>query len=125
MQSKATRMKAISMETKKEVLERQDYRSISGAYLGDDVNFHHVISRGGSGVGLAFNIVALTFDEHRAVHDHQDIKVNGRKRYTWEEFQILMKNHLKIEYPGWNEEACHYKKYWEAQDYWNAIGKGK
>lgn len=122
--SKATKMKEISMATKNEVLDRQHNRSITGVYLTPyNVTFHHVIERGsGSGVGLAFNIVALTFDEHRAYHDKQPIIVNGRKRYTWMEFEILMKNYLKIHYPGWTEEACSIHKYWEVKDYWNAIG---
>lgn len=124
--SNATKMKEISMETKYEVLERQNNRSITGVYLTPyNTTFHHVIERGsGSGVGLAFNIVAITFDEHRAYHDHQDIFVNGRKRYTYLEFGILMKNYLKIQYPGWNEGACHIHKYWSEEDYWDAI-KGR
>ena len=122
--SKATKMKEISAKTKNEVLDRQHNRSITGVYLTPyNCEFHHVIQRGsGSGVGLAFNIIALTFDEHRAYHDHQDILVNGRKRYTYLEFGIVMKNYLKIAYPGWNEEACSIHKYWEEKDYWDAIG---
>lgn len=124
--SKATKMKEISFATKCQVLDRQGNRSLTGVYLSHPY-FHHVVERGnGSGVGLAFNIIALTFEEHRAVHDHQPIMVNGRQRYSWDEFQILMKNYLKIQYPKWTEEACHIHKYWEEQDYWDAIeGKKK
>lgn len=122
--SKATKMKEISAKTKNEVLDRQHNRSITGVYLTPyNCEFHHVIQRGsGSGVGLAFNIIALTFDEHRAYHDKQNILVNGRKRYTWMEFEIIMKNYLKIQYPGWREDICHIHKYWEEKDYWDAIG---
>ena len=125
--SKLTKAKEISFETKQKVLDRQGNRSVSGVYLAPyNVEFHHVIYRSDGGIGLPFNIVALTKDEHRWVHDHQPILVNGRKRYTWDEFQILMKNHLKLRYPHWSEEACRYHKYWDEQDYIDAIeGKKK
>ena len=120
--SKLTKFKEISDKTKEEVLERQHYRSISGVALTPyNTEFHHVISRGNSGIGLAFNIVAITSEEHRWYHDHCDIKVYGKKRYTYLEFEILMKNHLKIKYPGWREEICHFHKYWTEADYWKAI----
>lgn len=120
--SKLSQAKEISIETKYEVLERQHWRSISGvAITKDNVSFHHVISRGNGGIGLAFNIVAITPNEHRWYHDHADIMVNGRKRYTWIEFDILMKNHLKLKYPYWNENACKYHKMWDVKDYWNEI----
>ena len=120
--SRLTKAKEISQETKKAVWDRQHGRSISGVALSpSNVEFHHVIYRSDSGIGLAYNIVALTRDEHRWVHDHQPILVNGRKRYTWDEFNILMKNHLKIRYPHWSEELCRFHKYWDGQDYWDAI----
>lgn len=123
--SKQAKMKDISYKTKCEVLDRQGNRSLTGVYLSDwNVSYHHVIYRSneqGGGVGLAFNIVALTKEEHRWVHDHQPILVNGEKRYSWDEFNILMKNHLKLHYPHWSEEACRYHKYWDEQDYWDAI----
>lgn len=125
--SKLTKAKEINVETKQIVLERQGYRSISGVYIPDihHGEFHHVIGRGNEGIGLAFNIVALTPDEHRWYHDHADIKVNGRKRYSYLEFEILMKNHLKIEYPGWREEYCKFHKYWDEEDYWERICSGQ
>ena len=124
--SKATKMKEMSFKTKCEVMDRQCSRSLTKVYLSHP-SFHHVVERGaGSGVGLAFNVVALTFEEHRAVHDHQPIIVNGKQMYTWDEFQIVMKNYLKVQYPAWTEEACHIHKYWSEQDYWDAIeGKKK
>ena len=119
-------MKEISMKTKREVMERQNHRSITGVWLNsiEEAEFHHVIKRGsGSGVGLAYNIVALTPMEHFWFHNHEDIKVNGGKRYSYLEFEIIMKNYLKIHYPGWKEEYCHIHKYWEEDDYWGAVGK--
>lgn len=122
MKSKLTKAKEITQETKKAVLERQHYRSISGVALTErNVEFHHVIYRSASGVGLSFNIVGITPEEHRCLHDHCDIKVNGRKRYSWIEFEILCKNHLKLHYPFWREEWCKFHKYWEEEDYWKRI----
>ena len=118
MKSKLTKAKEISQTTKKIVLERQHYRSISGVALSDsNVEFHHVIYRSASGIGYDWNIVAITHDEHRWLHDKQPIKVNGRNRYSWIEFEILCKNHLKIKYPNWAEEKCKFHKYWDEQDY--------
>ena len=116
--SKLTKAKEISFETKQKVLDRQGNRSVSGVYLAPwNTDFHHVVYRSASGVGFEWNIVALTKEEHRWVHDHQPILVNGAKRYTWDEFNILMKNHLKLHYEGWSEERCKVRKYAEESDY--------
>ena len=116
--SKLTKAKEISYETKCKVLDRQGNRSISGVMLSpNNVEFHHVIYRSDSGIGYEWNIVALTRDEHRWVHDHQPIMVNGRVRYTWYEFNIVMKNHLKKMYEGWSEYSCRFHKNWEEKDY--------
>ena len=117
--SKLTRAKEISIETKQKVLERQHNRSITGVYI-PNLNcgsFHHVITRGQNGIGFEWNIVCLTPEEHRWYHDHQNILVNGAKRYTYLELEILMKNHLKLHYSGWTEEKCKFHKYWEEEDY--------
>lgn len=116
--SKLTQAKEITDKTKRIVLDRQHNRSISGVALQKGyTDFHHVIFRSSSGVGYEWNVVAITSDEHRCYHDGNDIVVNGRVRYTNEEFETLMKNHLKIEYPNWTEEKCKYKKYYEMKDY--------
>ena len=116
--SKLTKAKEISQETKQKVLERQGFRSISGVALtNNNCEFHHVIYRSAEGIGFEWNIVAITFDEHRWLHDKQDIKVNGRNRYSWIEFEILCKNHLKLNYEGWTEQRCKYHKYWSEADY--------
>ena len=82
-----------------------------------NTEFHHVIPRSASGIGAEWNICAITSDEHRAFHDHQYILVNGKKRYTYLEFDILMKNHLKKMYEGWSEDNCRFRKYAEEKDY--------
>lgn len=116
--SKLTKAKEISYETKMKVLDRQGNRSITGVMLSpNNVEFHHVIYRSDSGIGYEWNIVALTRDEHRWVHDHQPIMVNGRVRYSWDEFNIIMKNHLKKMYEGWSEYSCRFHKNWEQKDY--------
>lgn len=118
MKSKLTKAKEISYETKCKVLDRQGNRSITGVMLSPyNVEFHHVVPRSASGVGYEFNICAITKDEHRWYHDHCDIQVNGRSRYTYIEFEILMKNHLKKMYEGWSEEKCKFRKYAEEKDY--------
>lgn len=116
--SKLTKAKEITQETKQKVLDRQHGRSISNVALSTyNVEFHHVIPRSASGIGYEWNIVAITHDEHRWYHDHCDIQVNGRKRYTYLEFEILMKNHLKLKYENWSEERCKYRKYANEEDY--------
>ncbi|MBR2653985.1 MAG: HNH endonuclease [Lachnospiraceae bacterium] len=118
------RQKAIEVteETKKKVLERQDYKSISGAGLNvRTVNYHHVIPRSSSGVGYEWNIVALTGEEHREYHDHAPITINGRQYYSWEEFDTLIQNHLKIKYPNWSKKLCRYNKYKETEEEYGII----
>ena len=116
--SQQTKVKEISAETKREVLERQNYRSISGVALtASNTEFHHYVFRSRGGVGYAWNIVGLTSEEHRAIHDHQSIKVNGRDRYSWDEFQTLIHNHLCLRYAGWSVDKCKYRKYWTEEDY--------
>lgn len=116
--SKQTTVKDISDKTKETVMERQRYRSISGAVLNPfNVEFHHVIFRSAGGVGYEWNICAITKEEHRLFHDKKDIPLNGRCRYSWIEFDILMKNHLKLWYEGWTEGKCKYHKYFDEQDY--------
>lgn len=110
--------KSITPETRKAVLERQDNKSISGRYLSDGTaSFHHYVERSSSGVGYEWNIVALTFEEHRAIHDHQDIKMGKRVLYTYDQFQTLIRNHLVINYEGWSEDKCKYKKHLLEEEY--------
>lgn len=115
--NKSTKAKEITPETKRKVLERQNGRSISGVVLTSAADFHHVIFRSASGIGYEWNIVAITPEEHRCVHDHLPIKFYGRERYSWDEFNTLMKNHLKIKYGNWTEAKCKYHKGWNEEDY--------
>ena len=123
--SKLAKAKEITQATKEKVLERQGFRSISGVALGNTADFHHVIFRSSSGIGYEWNVCAITPEEHRLFHDKQDIPVNGRCRYSWIEFDILMKNHLKIAYEGWSEEKCKFHKYWSEEDYGVTRRKGR
>ena len=118
MKGDFNKAKEISPKTKAIVLDRQYNKSISGVNLyNKEVEFHHVIPRSSSGVGYEWNVVALTSEEHRDYTDHRPIKVNGREYYTWEEFDTLIKNHLKLRYSGWSEKLCKYHKGWEKEDY--------
>ena len=91
--------KQITTDTRRAVLERQNYKSISGRYLTEEsASFHHYVERSSSGVGYEWNIVALTFEEHRAIHDHQPIKWGKRVLYTYDQFITLIRNHLIIHY---------------------------
>ena len=118
MKSNLTKAKDISEATKKAVLERQGYRSISGVSLiGKVIEFHHFIYRSSQGIGYEWNIVAITSEEHRALHDKQDIKVGGLARYSWLEFETLIRNHLLINYDGWSIDKCKYKKGYSKEDY--------
>ena len=115
---KQTIAKEISQQTKQVVLERQHYRSISGVALTPyNADFHHVVFRSGQGVGAEFNVCAITKEEHSLFHDHKKIPVNGADRYSWEEFDTLMKNHLKLWYENWSEKACKYDKYKDISEY--------
>lgn len=117
MKGDYTKAKEISQRTKEIVLKRQNYRSIGGETLYGQIEFHHVRPRSDSGVGYEWNIVALTSQEHRNLHDKQKIKVYGKERYTWQEFETLCRNHLKLNYPNWTYELCKYHKYWDIEDY--------
>ena len=123
--SKQTKMKEISFKTKWDVMERQGNRSLTGIYLSHPA-FHHVVQRGsGRGVGIAFNIVALTYEEHDRFHQHLPITVHGEEM-SWLQFKLYMEDYLKRIYPHWSEEACNYHPGWDEQDYWDAIeGKKK
>ena len=116
--SKVKQAKSISLETRKSVLERQHYRSISGRYISEsNASLHHFVERSSGGIGYEWNIVALTFEEHRAVHDHQPIKMGKRVLYTYDEFQTLMRNHLIINYENWSEQKCKFQKRLTEEEY--------
>ena len=109
----------ISDLTRKHVRERQNNFSPFGNWLGQSCHFHHVIGSGlgEKGVGYEWNVIALTCEEHMAIHQHQPIKVYGLVKYTYDEAITIMKNHLKTHYPNWTEKKCKVHKGWEASDY--------
>ena len=112
--------KQISVDTRRAVLERQNYKSISGRYLTEEsASFHHYVERSSSGVGFEWNIVALTFNEHRAIHDHQPIKADGSKLvlFTYKKFIEKIVQHFKDNYENWSEDLCKFHKGWEIEDY--------
>ena len=110
--------KTITLDTRRAVLERQHNKSISGRYLTEGTaSFHHYVERSSGGVGYEWNIVALTFEEHRAIHDHQPIKIGKRVLYTYEQFQTLIRNHLILNYEGWTDKSCKYRKYASEEQY--------
>lgn len=117
----------ISDDTRKVVLLRQNNFSPLGSYVGNGCEFHHVCSSGlgEKGVGYEWNVVALTPQEHRAITDHQPIKVNGKVRYQYEEAITLIKNHLKLHYINWSEEKCKVKKSYKESDYGIKRREGK
>lgn len=118
MKGDYTKAKQITPRTKEIVYKRQGGRSITGVYIpygsGD---YHHYVERSSGGVGYEWNIVLITREEHRCYHDHSKIKVNGRPRYTFKEFETLIHNHLVKHYEGWTFDKCLYKKYKEEADY--------
>lgn len=112
--------KQITTDTRRAVLERQNYKSISGRYLTEEsASFHHYVERSSSGVGFEWNIVALSFLEHRAVHDGQPIRADNSRRviYTHKQFVDKIREHLKENYEGWSEDKCKFHKGWEIEDY--------
>lgn len=117
MANSTTKQTEITDDEKEIVLKRQNYHSISGVYLGTDIHncdFHHVVNSGLGikGVGYEWNLVALSRNEHRLLHDHQNIG-----RYSYLDFIIICKNHLKLRYANWNEDKCKVKKGYSKDDY--------
>lgn len=109
-----TKAKQITLATKQKVWERQKGVSILSHYpITKEMCCCHFIGRGEkSGVGYEWNIVGLTPDEHRLLDENKPIG-----RYTNQEAQTLLRNHLILNYKGWSEDKCSYHKYWEEKDY--------
>lgn len=115
----------ISDEEKELVLKRQNYRSISKVFIGNNIkncDFHHVINSGlgEKGVGYEWNLVAITRYEHRQITDHKGISIHGidgEVKYKYEEFISAMKNHLKVNYTNWSEANCKVHKGYSKEDY--------
>ena len=119
MKGDFTKAKQIKPETKEVVWKRQRGRSLlSGHPITVEMCCCHYIGKGEkSGVGYEWNIVGLLPEEHSELDLNKPIKVNGRIRYTNEEAQTIIGNHLNRSYKGWTREKCSYHKYFEEKDY--------
>lgn len=113
--SEFQKAKEITLQTKLAVLERQGYKSvINGKSLTlETASFHHFLERGQSGVGYEWNIVAMTWKEHRVLmHDKQTLE-----GITPEKAEELVLNHFKENYNNWSRDNCRYHKWYAPQDY--------
>lgn len=112
-------VRRINEITRQNVRKRQDFRSITGIWLGESGgHMHHFISRGRSGVGFEWNLILMTDDEHQQYHNGGLVRVNGTNIvYTHEEFTDKMRDYLISQYDGWSEERCRFHKFWEYKDY--------
>ena len=119
MKGDFTKAKQIKPDTKEAVWKRQRGRSLlSGHPITVEMCCCHYIGKGEkSGVGYEWNIVGLLPEEHSELDLNKPIKVNGRIRYTNEEAQAIIGNHLNRSYKGWTREKCSYHKYFEEKDY--------
>lgn len=105
--------KEITEKTRKKVYLRQHGLSISKRCLPPgQTEYHHFIERSSSGVGFEWNVVALTSEEHRQLHDGQKVG-----RFSNHDFKTLIRNHLILNYEGWSEEKCKYKRGFEEDEY--------
>lgn len=106
--------KEISEKTKLAVLERQKYKSVvSNLPLTlQTASFHHYVERGQSGIGYEWNIVALTFNEHRALHDGNKVF-----KFTSKQAEALIHNYLSRMYKHWSKDNCKYHKWYTEKDY--------
>lgn len=114
MVSDFQKAKDISLETKIEVLKRQHNRSLaSDKYLTLDMaDFHHFITRGQSGIGYEWNIIAITREEHIALHSGNKVG-----RFENKDFDIYVQNYLLKMYKHWSRDVCKYHKWYAPKDY--------
>ena len=118
MKDDFTKAKQITPQTKEKVWRRQHGRSLlSNKSITKEMCCCHVVGRGNSGVGYEWNIVGLTPDEHRELDESKPITIDGKVRWTNEEAQTLIRNHLILNYENWSESNCKYKKYKKEGEY--------
>lgn len=113
--SEFLKAKEISKETKLAVLQRQNYKSVMSnkPLTLETASFHHYVERGQSGVGYEWNIVALTWQEHRVLmHDK-----NTLEGITPEQAEEIVVNHFKENYNNWTRDNCRYHKWYAEKDY--------
>lgn len=118
MKGDFTKAKSISPKTKKAVWERQRGKSIlSGKPITISECCCHYIARSASGVGYEWNIIGLTFEEHRALDTYKGINIGSSVVLPNSVAKNVIKTHLMSNYDGWSEEKCKYIKYFEEKDY--------
>lgn len=111
--NKRTKQLQISPRTKQLVWLRQNGRSIySGAPITVEQCCCHYVSRARSGLGIEENIVGLTNEEHSIF----DLNIPGDHKAEQEKMRNKAREHLEKSYPGWCEEICKYKKWYERRD---------
>ena len=108
--SKQTKAHEISKETKMKVWERQKGKSIfSGISITPEMCCCHYIPRSQGGLGKEWNIFGCYqgygINEHRLFDEHKPIA-----NLTAKQYHTVLKNHFKLNYKGWTEDKCKYKK---------------
>lgn len=115
MKSKRTKALEIPKHVKEEVWRRQNGKSVivhhtlEGDYrLPISVNecCCHVVPRSKGGLGIAANIVGMTFEEHR-IFDGLCI---GNDAETTEMYRNMVMEHLNKHYNDWREDKVIYVK---------------
>lgn len=105
--SKRTKACEIKPSVKQKVWERQNGRSIfSGVPITVSECCCHYVSRSKGGLGIEENILGMTWNEHRIF----DNNVVGASFQVYQKMREMARNHLKENYPGWNEESLVYRK---------------
>ena len=108
-----TKAKGITLQTKEKVFKRQHGRSLlSNIPITVNQCCCHVLGRGRGGVGYEWNIIGLTYNEHRLLDENKPIYGVSN-----DEVVERIKDYLRSEYDGWSEEKCHYHKYFKEADY--------
>ena len=98
--SKLSKACAISAKVRKEVMERDDGRSVlSGSR--ENIQIAHYIPRSRAGLGIPQNLVCLTAKEH---YEYD----NGKYR---KEIQKRIEDYLRQQYPDWDNIRLTYGKW--------------
>lgn len=121
MKSKRTKALEIDYQTKLNVWNRQNGRSLFAPYRPITVEMCccHYISRANGGLGEEWNIFGCYqtswFNEHY-MFDGQ-LNIDNNLNLTRDEMKTVVRNHLLRNYSNWSEDNCKYKKYKEISDY--------
>ena len=100
MASKRSKACDITPKVRKEVLERDGHKRI---ICGENHNLQiaHFVSRARLGLGIPQNLVVMCVSCH--------FQFDNGKLHS--QIKNLVKEHLKANYEGWNEEKIIYKKW--------------